>query len=718
MPGPAAIWGADLRRLAPRRLIAGFAAGAGLMLLMLLLAACAAPERLPSAARIVLTPPAQPAPAPTLSPSPAPQPSRPPNPALIPTVAPDHALDAFAVYPTSPFVQLSGGEDAFCGLQQDGRVLCWGDPSKLYVAETIQNGLAFETFRAIANGRGYLCGIRSDNTVKCVGNYGDTWKRPVPRGEFQAVSAGEDHTCALDLPGAAVCWGRNADARTIPPDGRLFTEIFAGSAHSCGLDRNRELHCWGGRFTDGAAVPPGPYDALALGRNNVCARRGNGAVQCWGNDADGQLRPPADVVFTQISLGERHGCGIDAAGMAQCWGDAAAAGGVPPGRFTAVSAGWYDTCGLRPEGYAECWGASDWVLPDYPPLPGLSATVAEAFGGREFAEPVDLFTWPDGTTAVVERKGSISAYTAGGMERLILDLTAQTSLAENEFGMLSAALDPEFDRFPFLYVYYHRKPGSDGGGEQVVARLARFPIVDGVAMVQDELALLELSERTGDHQGGAIRFGPDGMLYLGLGDNKKDENAASLATLNGKIIRIDVRNATAEQPYRIPDDNPFAATPGARPEIWAYGLRNPWRMSFDRQGRLWVGDVGDNSFEELSLVSAGTDLGWPVFEGSLCVADGPVCESSAAVAPVAEYGHTVGCAIVGAVARSRYENAVIYGDLCTGRVWALTADPDAGWQTRQILYTSYLILSLNADADGNVYLLQAYRPILRLEWQP
>ena len=330
-----------------------------------------------------------------------------------------------------------------------------------------------------------------------------------------------------------------------------------------------------------------------------------------------------------------------------------------------------------------------------------------------------MFLWPDSSTAVVELSGSISPYTAAGAARLILDLTAQTSRAEHEWGMLSAALDPNFDQFPFLYVYYHRKSGNAAGsGSPVTARLSRFPIVDGSAVPQDELTILELSERAKSHQGGAIRFGPDGMLYLGLGDNKTPANAPSLATLNGKIIRIDVRSASAAQPYRIPADNPFAATPGARPEIWAYGLRNPWRMSFDRQGRLWVGDVGEKDAEELSLVSAGDNMGWPVFEGTLCRADAHTCGASAAVAPLIDYSGDVGCAITGVVAGSRYENTVLYGDLCTGHVWALTGSPGAGWQTRQILYTIYPILSMNTDADGNVYLLTPGRPILRLEWPP
>lgn len=299
-------------------------------------------------------------------------------------------------------------------------------------------------------------------------------------------------------------------------------------------------------------------------------------------------------------------------------------------------------------------GPSNLALLDYASTRDRQpAGVSEAFAGRHFAEPVDLFTARDRATAVVERKGVINSYTPAGAERLILDLSGQTNRAGGEFGMLSAALNPEFDQFPFLYVWYIRKldhaaagPGS-GSDRPVAARLSRFPIANGSAIPQDELTILELSERGVYHQGGAIRFGTDGMLYLGIGDNSKEENAPSLDTLNGKIIRIDVRSASAAQPYRIPDDNPFAATPGARPEIWAYGLRNPWRMSFDQQGRLWVGGVRESDVEELSLVSAGDNLGWPICEGTHCRAAQHTCAASAAVPPALVYERYGGCAITG-----------------------------------------------------------------------
>ena len=323
--------------------------------------------------------------------------------------------------------------------------------------------------------------------------------------------------------------------------------------------------------------------------------------------------------------------------------------------------------------------------------------------------------------AVVERRGFIGAYSAqGDALSTILDLVDQTDV-DGDKGMLGAALDPEFAEFPFLYVYYHSTGESGGGspaGNNRSGRLARFPVLNGQAAPRQELAILELPQPADTHQGGAIRFGPDGMLYLGLGDNFVSANGQDLSTLHGAIIRIDVRGATPEQPYRIPADNPFLDTPDARPEIWAYGLRNPWRMSFDPQGRLWVGDVGAQAVEELSLATAGANLGWPVFEGNSCSAGEDACAALAgAVAPATAYDHHQGCAITGVVADSRYEGVVFFGDLCSGRVWALTGDAGDGRQVREVARVSQGILALAVAAAGEVYVLPATGPILRLGWQ-
>ena len=694
-------------------------------LLGLLWAACAGFEAAP-AERVVLTPPplatATPAkPAPGATPDTGvgePTPVK-PAPGATPVAAGVGSPPAAAPGPTSysdySFVQLTAGEQTFCALQRDGEAVCWGSIESQGERVAIGRVAWSEQFSRIAVGKAFFCGIlERDSTIRCGGNL-THYKTLPPEGEFTAMAAGKQHVCALDAEGAATCWGWDKDGRATAPEGITFTAIDAGGTHSCGLDAQGRLHCWGSNPDGRADAQPGPFRSLALGVNNTCALRNDGTVFCQGDDKHGQSSPP-DTAFAQISVGWEHGCGVTEAGAVACWGAVWASKGLPPGRFVAVNASWYDTCALRPGGSVECWGQTD--LP-FSPYPQLVAGITDAFGGRYFNQPVELFPWPEvaaipGVMAVVERKGVISAYSAEG-EALgtILNLVDRTYVS-GELGMVSAALDPNFDDFPFLYVYYHRT--DDGAAGNATGRLARFPVVNGRAALREELAILELPQIGDLHQGGAIRFGPDGMLYLGLGDNRVDANGADLATLHGTIIRIDVRGATAEQPYRIPADNPFVTTPGARPEVWAYGLRNPWRMSFDRQGRLWVGDVGASAEEELSVATAGANLGWPVFEGNSCYAGEDACAAlDGSVTPSAAYTRHLGCAITGAVADSRYEGVIFFSDLCTGRVWALTDDTGDGRRMREISRVGQAILSLAVDAEGEVYMLSLAGAILRLE---
>ena len=281
--------------------------------------------------------------------------------------------------------------------------------------------------------------------------------------------------------------------------------------------------------------------------------------------------------------------------------------------------------------------------------------------------------------------------------------------------MLSAALDPEFVEFPFLYVYYSAR-GSEG---ESVLRLARFPIVNGHAVPEDEFVILEEPSEAEIHNGGAIRFGPDGMLHLGIGDDANSESAQDLGSMRGKILRIDVRGASGEQPYLIPEDNPFADDPDARPEIWAYGLRNPWRMAFSEDGALWVSDVGLVAQEEVSIATAGANLGWPAFEGTRC-RNGELCAAlSDAVAPVHAYGREEGCAVVGGEVYAgsailRLRGAYLFGDYCKGTVWAAQRGDESGWSVVEIGKAGRPLLSLGSNSNGEIYALTLRGPILRL----
>ena len=223
------------------------------------------------------------------------------------------------------------------------------------------------------------------------------------------------------------------------------------------------------------------------------------------------------------------------------------------------------------------------------------------------------------------------------------------------------------------------------------------------------------------------------MLYLslGVGDGPESANAQSLKTLRGKIIRIDVRGATPDQPYRIPPDNPFVDNPRALPEIWAYGLRSPWRMDFDpaNPGALFVADVGEHTKEEVSIATAGANLGWPLCEADVCQESLDPATAATLTPPVVAYGRKLGCAVIGGVVVPWLDNRFIFGDYCSRRLWLLEQDgaqDDApagaqdgaqAWHMREIADISALarfLYSFGLAADGSVYVLSKESPILRL----
>ena len=421
---------------------------------------------------------------------------------------------------------------------------------------------------------------------------------------------------------------------------------------------------------------------------------GGGIVFCQGRNS---VKAP-ETALTHLALGQGYACGLTAQGSAECWNGGGRLA-TPPGRFAALSAGYSAVCGRRASGPAECW--------DY------AFDAAGRFSGRFLDKPVDLLAWPDGGLAVAERRGVIGRHRPGAPPLPLLDLTDETLCCFASLGVISVALDPEFQQFPFLYVWHTRKPPDSPGGLPS-ARLLRFPAGGGRIEAAAELVILELPllhPETVHHFGGGLAFGPDGMLYLGLGDNEEPPESQSLASLWGSIIRIDVRGATPEQPYRIPPDNPLRDTPGARAEIWAYGLRNPWRMSFDSQGRLWVGDVGGHRWEEASIASSGANLGWPRFEGRECRGGKTQCAAlDGAVPPAFDYNHAESCAIIwGGEYRGRVlptlRGALLFTDYCAGKVWALENTPETGWQKREIAEFSGLVSSFSAGVGGERYLL-------------
>lgn len=356
--------------------------------------------------------------------------------------------------------------------------------------------------------------------------------------------------------------------------------------------------------------------------------------------------------------------------------------------------------------------------PTFPPVADpIPVTVARAYETIVFDRPIEVLSYPLGgyEIALADQGGVISGVREGEAFEL-LDLSERVLTNGNEEGLLSVALDPQFSTNSNVWVYY-------SAPEPRRTVLSRFTArADGTIDPASELIVLEQEQPASNHNGGAIRFGPDRMLYLGLGDGGNqgdpDGNGQNLGTILGTIIRIDVSRASAVEPYVIPDDNPFVGQSGARGEIFAYGLRNPWRMSFDAaQGDLWVGDVGQGNIEEVDRVQAGDNLGWNAMEGNECY-EGD-CDPSQYTAPVATYDHSGGrCSITGGVVARRagataVEGSYVYGDYCSGEVWALRSDTDGSAEPVLIADGLGSISSIT-QVGNQVYILVFGEPMYRL----
>ena len=647
-------------------------------------------------------------PLPTPTPiTPTPQPTTEPTPTPTATPAPN-----FLPLPTNTqFTQITAGKYHACGLQADGTALCWGNNinGSLNVPVDL-------TFRQISAGLNFACGIRANGAIACWGRNNMGQASP-PDGRFDEITAGRAHACALNN-GALTCWGRNfPDGAETIQEVPLLSAIQAGYGGTCGLTPDADMACWISGLRE-LAITPGPFADIGIGLHHACAIRVDGSAFCRENiekskDYSGRSLPPP-TKFIQISGGWYHACGITETSDIECWGSYVPGEpgerlSAPEGKFAALAIGWRNSCALRPNGHAVCWRQPDFQNP---------SELQEAFGGIEFENPVELFPLQEGRLAVVEREGIITAYSDepnASPPETMLDLTDQTICCEYDNGMLSAALDPQFEEFPFLYVYYRTLSNyAYGENEQgVTIRVSRFRVESGKAIRDSELTILDVAQPKIWHYGGAIRFGADGMLYVGIGYNSSYGRPQSLDTLRGKIIRIDVRGSTHKQPYRTPLDNPFVDNPDALPEIWAYGLRNPWRMDFAPDGKLFIGDVGVDRQESLHLAAAGANLGYPLCEGGLCE-EGVEADAAGFTAPIFTYGRDEGCAIIGGVTASRLNNGFIFGDYCSRRVWILEQDGREGWQTRLLAQMKGQILSFGIDADGTVYVLTRRNPIMRL----
>lgn len=302
-----------------------------------------------------------------------------------------------------------------------------------------------------------------------------------------------------------------------------------------------------------------------------------------------------------------------------------------------------------------------------------------------------------------------------------LDIRHLVSDVGNEEGLLGLAFDPAYEDTGFFYVHY-----SAGNPKRSV--VSRFKVDDSnpnFANHESERIFMEVRQPFSNHNGGQIEFGPDGYLYIGFGDggsaNDPRDNGQDTTTLLGTILRVDVSQIDLRGKYLIPSDNPFVDTSGGiRPEIWAYGLRNPWRFSFDRDtGDLWVGDVGQNRFEEIDLIKSGANYGWNVMEGSHCSSKKNTCNLSNMMLPIFQYGRDDGCSVTGGYVYRGTRNppmfgAYIYGDFCSGKIWGLRYNGKEVIEHILIVDSELKISSFGEDQSGEIYILSFSGEIYRL----
>jgi glucose/arabinose dehydrogenase len=357
------------------------------------------------------------------------------------------------------------------------------------------------------------------------------------------------------------------------------------------------------------------------------------------------------------------------------------------------------------------------------PGPGPGAdSVALQLVSSDLTSPVYL-TAPPGDTDrlfVVEQGGLIRVLVHDTLlPTPFLDVAGHV-VSGGEQGLLSLAFHPDYARNGRFFVYF-----TDPQGD---SRVVRYSVGSdpNVADSTSGDTVLAVAQPYPNHNGGLLLFGPDGKLYIGLGDGGSggdpQGNGQNLGVLLGKILRLDVDGAA---PYVVPGDNPFVSVAGARGEIWAYGLRNPWRFWFDHgTGDLYIGDVGQNAWEEVDVQPAGTssgrNYGWNVMEGLHCYA-APSCTQSGLVLPVIEYGHAEGCSITGGVVYrgSRVpllQGRYLYGDYCSG--WVRSFRYAGGRAAEEMEWPSLAVggglSSFGEDPRGDVYLLTLGGAVYRL----
>jgi uncharacterized repeat protein (TIGR03806 family) len=372
-----------------------------------------------------------------------------------------------------------------------------------------------------------------------------------------------------------------------------------------------------------------------------------------------------------------------------------------------------------PFGLTERVGVTGLTFPTTAPQPG-QISIVEAFPNLNFSSPLFLTFAPGDNTRifVVEQQGTIQVFSsnpATSTKKTFLNITSKVD-AGGEMGLLGLAFDPSYGSNGYFYVYYSAsKSGVDH--ESIIARYQVSASDPDAANANSETILLRFDQPYSNHNGGWIGFGPDGYLYVCSGDGGSggdpEENAQDLTTVLGKVLRITKTGG-------IPSDNPFVSTAGARDEIWAYGLRNPWRAGFDRDtGELWLGDVGQGSREEIDLVVKGGNYGWDIFEGNLDHENGGGVDIDTTEAPIRDYGRGSGSTIVGGYVYRGSDvpslvGVYLHADYGSGTVWGLVYD-GTNVTSNTVLGDVNSPTSFGEDANGEVYICSFDGNIYRFE---
>jgi glucose/arabinose dehydrogenase len=342
--------------------------------------------------------------------------------------------------------------------------------------------------------------------------------------------------------------------------------------------------------------------------------------------------------------------------------------------------------------------------------------MTEAFPNLSFIRPVDLQHSGDDSNRlfVVEQRGIISVFendSAADSKTVFLDIEDRVDDGHNEEGLLGLAFHPDYENNGYFYVNY-----TTHDSKTYISRFEVSQDDPNQADATSEQVLIEFDQPAGNHNGGQVSFGPDGYLYIATGDGgaagDRYGNGQNRSTLLGAILRIDVDTPEGSKNYGIPSDNPYAENDdGYREEIYAYGLRNPWRFSFDpANGSLWTGDVGQNAYEEIDIIKSGGNYGWPIMEGNHCYDPPENCDTSGLEMPIWEYSQSNGDKSVtgGFVYRgptlSELEGKYIYADYVSRRIWALDYSDMENPDNTELSQADFGISSFGVDQNNELYI--------------